>query len=519
MPPDFDTLPKPLPAFFTMHGAGGNHLGMIDGFADGTITVKTFAISPLGAGELAAYKDEGEVDVIEALKDVKAHYPVDDDRVFMSGVSHGGVGTYELSVHYPDLFAAGIPFIGTAEANDPIDGDRLGGHRNLGSNAREIFTNLLNLPWRKTNGAADPIVNLEWATEDVMLLQQHGLDHEFRVFLTQSHSVVGAWWNAIFHQVLDGCASAPPGCDPTLDPGGLVRNANPARVLYRSVPWHYNEPIGLTYRGAYWVSGMEVASAPQDVSFGEVDATSLALADELHAQGPSFGPTPATFEPTGEPITFQGLDRVPAPQPLSRVLLANLTNLSAVAFDLDRAGFALDGDGDADRDGVPDAGDNCPFVRNSDQRDSGGLPGDGPDGIGDACQCGDVSGNGLVNGQDANAIRRHALGAAANPTFDVPGNCDVSGNGDCNGQDGAAVSREALGLAPNPLFADAMPERDGRLAGRGEHGHRERRDAHLAPPGAEVRLDGAPAGSVALDGSATVNVPVGAHTIAVLLTP
>jgi predicted peptidase len=34
----------------------------------------------------------------------------------MSGESHGGVCTYELSVHYPDLFAAGLPFIGTAEA-------------------------------------------------------------------------------------------------------------------------------------------------------------------------------------------------------------------------------------------------------------------------------------------------------------------------------------------------------------------------------------------------------------------
>jgi hypothetical protein len=33
-----------------------------------------------------------------------------------------------------------------------------------------------------------------------------------------------------------------------------------------------------------------------------------------------------------------------------------------------------------------------------------------PDGIGDACQCGDATGNGIVNGQDANAVKRAALG-------------------------------------------------------------------------------------------------------------
>jgi predicted esterase len=347
VPPDFGALPKPLPAFIHMHGASQNHLSMLGRWEDGTITADALALSPLGAGELAACKDEAEVDVVEALKDVKAHYPVDDSRVFMSGESHGGVCTYELSVHYPDLFAAGLPFIGTAEGDPAVDGDHLGGHRNMGSNARPIFGNLLNVPWRKTNSALDPIVNLSWAENDVMLLEQLGLDHEFRAFLAQSHTVVGEWQNALFHQVLDGCASAPPGCDPQLDPGGLVRDANPARVVYRSLPYHYNEPIGLVYRGAYWVSGMEVASAPQDVSFGEVDATSLALAHKLHTAGPAFGPSPQTFAPTGDPITFQGRDRVPGPEARSAVLVASLTNLSAVAFDMGRAGFAPEADSES----------------------------------------------------------------------------------------------------------------------------------------------------------------------------
>ncbi len=39
-----------------------------------------------------------------------------------------------------------------------------------------------------------------------------------------------------------------------------------------------------------------------------------------------------------------------------------------------------------------------------------------PDGIGNACQCGDVTGNGVCNGQDANAVQRIALGQPS-PTF------------------------------------------------------------------------------------------------------
>jgi hypothetical protein len=90
-------------------------------------------------------------------------------------------------------------------------------------------------------------------------------------------------------------------------------------------------------------------------------------------------------------------------------------------------------------------------VDNPGQEDDGGINTEEADGIGNACQCGDVTGNGIVNGQDANAIKRHGLHLEPNPLFVVPGNCDVSGNGACNGQDANAVKRVALGLQ-SPSF-------------------------------------------------------------------
>ena len=45
------------------------------------------------------------------------------------------------------------------------------------------------------------------------------------------------------------------------------------------------------------------------------------------------------------------------------------------------------------------------------------------------------------------------------PTFAVSGNCDVSGNGMCNGQDANAVKAAALG-SPRPLFGQNCQNAD-----------------------------------------------------------
>jgi hypothetical protein len=115
---------------------------------------------------------------------------------------------------------------------------------------------------------------------------------------------------------------------------------------------------------------------------------------------------------------------------------------------------------DDDGDGFSHVDDNCPYAANPDQTDRGGLNTAVPDGIGDACQCGDVTGNGIVNGQDANAMSRHGLGIDPNPAFAVSGNCDVTGNDHCNGQDANATRRAALGLETGLLFGPHCPNAD-----------------------------------------------------------
>jgi hypothetical protein len=111
---------------------------------------------------------------------------------------------------------------------------------------------------------------------------------------------------------------------------------------------------------------------------------------------------------------------------------------------------------DTDGDGVPNDQDNCPYRANADQLDAAGLGfSSPPDGIGDVCQCGDVTGEGQVNDTDATFIRRQALGLSA-PLFLVPGNCDVTGEGLCNGTDATLIRHAAAGNV-SALFGQNCP--------------------------------------------------------------
>lgn len=72
--------------------------------------------------------------------------------------------------------------------------------------------------------------------------------------------------------------------------------------------------------------------------------------------------------------------------------------------------------------------DNCPYTGNPDQLDTAGLGGGSPpDGIGDACQCGDVSGDGQISSVDASIIMR-ALMQPPLATLERPELCDVGGS-------------------------------------------------------------------------------------------
>jgi hypothetical protein len=116
-------------------------------------------------------------------------------------------------------------------------------------------------------------------------------------------------------------------------------------------------------------------------------------------------------------------------------------------------------DGDADGDGVCDSIDDCIYTANPNQADTGTIAtssdpvGATPDGIGNACQCGDVNDDGRVNQTDVDLIRENALGNTAVVT--APQKCNVAGPGtgfpgDCD-LDDATDLRRTLSLPVQDL--------------------------------------------------------------------
>lgn len=68
--------------------------------------------------ETAAYKtlpngwEKVDIDLISILDQVLSEYKADPDRVYLTGLSYGGFGTWSLASKYPDRFAALAPVVG-----------------------------------------------------------------------------------------------------------------------------------------------------------------------------------------------------------------------------------------------------------------------------------------------------------------------------------------------------------------------------------------------------------------------
>ena len=76
-----------------------------------------FVLHPYGR-YCNANKFAGEIDLFEAIEDVKKHYPIDDNRLVMRGFSMGGAACWQFAVHYPSTWVAAAPGAGFSETPD-----------------------------------------------------------------------------------------------------------------------------------------------------------------------------------------------------------------------------------------------------------------------------------------------------------------------------------------------------------------------------------------------------------------
>ena len=156
LPPDFDAT-KEYPLVISLHGAGSNHrlnlrrvFGKSNAEGENDVEASRYfpewedvdyvVASPYARGTMG-YQGIAEKDVLDVLADVQRRFPIDDDRIYLTGLSMGGGGTLWLGLTRPDLWAAIAPVCPA-----PPEG------------TDDLAPNALNVPVRIFQGGADPVV-------------------------------------------------------------------------------------------------------------------------------------------------------------------------------------------------------------------------------------------------------------------------------------------------------------------------------------------------------------------------
>ena len=119
-----------------------------------------------------AYQGIPEREIYEVLADLKQRYPVDDDRVYLTGAGLGGAGALWLALTRPDTWAA-VALLGPAALQK----------------AEEFAANALNLPIRLFHGDQDPLVPVEQSRQWHKRLLDLGVQVEYNEYPGIRHNV------------------------------------------------------------------------------------------------------------------------------------------------------------------------------------------------------------------------------------------------------------------------------------------------------------------------------------------
>jgi len=163
---------KKFPLILFLHGAGerGDDLALVKVHGIPKIVEKQkdfpfIAVSPQ-CPEGSWWSHETEA-LKKLLDDVIANYTVDADRIYLTGLSMGGFGTWDLAMEYPQKFAAIAPICG---GGDP-----------------EKACVIKDMPVWVFHGGKDQTVPIEQSEKMVKALEECGGNVQFTVYPEAGH--------------------------------------------------------------------------------------------------------------------------------------------------------------------------------------------------------------------------------------------------------------------------------------------------------------------------------------------
>ncbi len=173
VPPNYDPQ-RPYPLVVALHGYKGCLIGH-------AFSVKPdfIIVAPHGRGQ-NFYRDFSEVDVFEAMEEVKQRYRIDGERTYLTGHSMGGGGTFRLATRYPHFWAAVVPMA----SGGPLPFDWL--------------KNLLHVPTLFYHGSEDEVVPVQMARQTANYIRQLGYNFRYEEVEGKPH-----WWGVDFPEMFD----------------------------------------------------------------------------------------------------------------------------------------------------------------------------------------------------------------------------------------------------------------------------------------------------------------------------
>lgn len=175
-----------LPLIIQLHGAGergngGEVLCKVDvnGFSKYLVNAEHECIVAMPQCPTDTFWAAKVESIIKFIKQLTKEYNADEDRVYLTGLSMGGYGTWFTAMAVPDMFAAIAPVCGGGMA------------WNVG---------VLKMPIWTFHGAADPIVSVNQSDEMVQKLRECGADVKYTRLDGVGHNV---WDYAYGKELID----------------------------------------------------------------------------------------------------------------------------------------------------------------------------------------------------------------------------------------------------------------------------------------------------------------------------
>jgi predicted peptidase len=173
LPLNYKNTKEKLPLIVFLHGAGerGNDLSKMSIHGPLKYINEGNELDAIILAPQCASKEIWDNDVLITLIDkIKIKYKVDQSRIYLTGLSMGGLGTWNLAMEYPELFAAIAPICGPIFFNFP-----------------EKVSVLKDKPIWVFHGEKDTVVPISHSERMVKAIESSGGNPRFTIYPEAGH--------------------------------------------------------------------------------------------------------------------------------------------------------------------------------------------------------------------------------------------------------------------------------------------------------------------------------------------